>query len=73
MKAINYFNKRTIYSMLCSLMLVIFTTLTIINSSIVEHYTREKEKSELYIEWIIAVLREPMIICACNPVPKSIP
>ena len=47
MKAINYFNKRTIYSMLCSLMLVIFTTLTIINSSIVEHYTREKEKSEL--------------------------
>lgn len=59
MKAINYFNKRTIYSMICSLILVIFTTLTIINSSIVEHYTREKEKSELYIEWYKLMIDEP--------------
>ena len=45
--------------MMCSLMLVIFTTLSIINSSIVEHYTREKEKSELYIEWYKLMIDEP--------------
>ena len=59
MKSINYLNKGTIYSMMCSLMLVIFTTLSIINSSIVEHYTREKEKSELYIEWYKLMIDEP--------------
>lgn len=58
MNVVKYINKETIHVMICSFVLVIFTALTVINSSMMDNYTRKEEKSDLYIEWYKLMIDE---------------
>ena len=59
MKALTQLNKKTIYAMIFSFICVVFFAFAIINSSIVDHYTRKEEKTELYTEWYKLMINEP--------------
>ena len=59
MKALTQLNKKTIYAMIFSFIWVVFFAFAIINSSIVDHYTRKEEKTELYTEWYKLMINEP--------------
>lgn len=59
MKALTQLNKKTIYAMIFSFICVVFFAFAIINSSIVDYYTRKEEKTELYTEWYKLMINEP--------------
>ena len=59
MKALTNLNNKTIYAMIFSFICVVFFAFAIINSSIVDHYTRKEEKTELYTEWYKLMINEP--------------
>ena len=58
MKTLTHLNKKTIYAMIFSFICVVFFAFAIINSSIVDHYTRKEEKTELYTEWYKLMINE---------------
>ena len=59
MKALTQLNKKTIYAMIFSFICIVFFAFAIINSSIVDYYTRKEEKTELYTEWYKLMINEP--------------
>lgn len=52
MKALTQLNKKTIYAMIFSFICVVFFAFAIINSSIVDHYTRKEEKQNYTLNGI---------------------